>query len=108
MVTKRCPADGSACRQPEALPSIAVASLRPALASIPGACRYLGDPSRAKFYADLLPELDVVKLGARTFVTIESLDRLVALNTQPAGQRSDRDKSGERVRTERHRDGHGG
>jgi hypothetical protein len=57
-----------------------VASLRPALASIPEACRYLGDPSRAKFYADILPKLDVVKLGARTMVTVESLDRLIAAN----------------------------
>jgi hypothetical protein len=38
----------------------------------------LGDPSRAKFYADILPKLDVVKLGARTMVTVESLDRLIA------------------------------
>jgi hypothetical protein len=57
-----------------------VAPLRPALASIPEACRYLGHPSRAKFYADILPLLDVVKLGARTMVTIGSLDRLIVAN----------------------------
>jgi hypothetical protein len=61
-----------------------VPSLRPALASIPEACRYLGDPSRAKFYADILPLLDVVKLGARTMVTVESLDRLIAANRRAA------------------------
>jgi hypothetical protein len=57
-----------------------VTPLRPALASIPEACRYLGDPSRAKFYADILPKLDVVRLGARTMVTVESLDRLIDAN----------------------------
>ena len=61
-----------------------VATLRPALASIPEACRYLGDPSRAKFYADILPRLDVVKLGARTMVTVESLDRLIVANRRRA------------------------
>jgi hypothetical protein len=61
-----------------------VTPLRPALASIPEACRYLGDPSRAKFYADILPKLDVVKLGARTMVTVESLDRLIATNRRAA------------------------
>jgi hypothetical protein len=65
-------------------PTMAVAFLRPALASIPDACRYLGDPSRAKFYADILPKLDVVKLGARTMVTIESLDQLIAANRRIA------------------------
>jgi hypothetical protein len=63
---------------------ITIAPLRPALASIPEACRYLGDPSRAKFYADILPKLDVVKLGARTMVTVESLDRLIAANRRVA------------------------
>lgn len=58
--------------------------LRPALAGIPEACRYLGNPSRAKFYADILPLLDVVKLGARTMVTVESLDRLIDANRRTA------------------------
>lgn len=63
-----------------------VAPLRPALASVPEACRYLGDPSRAKFYADILPLLDVVKLGTRTMVTVESLDRLIAANRRTTGE----------------------
>ena len=63
-----------------------IAPLRPALASIPEACRYLGDPSRAKFYADILPSLDVVKLGARTMVTVASLDRLIAANLRAAAE----------------------
>jgi hypothetical protein len=62
---------------------VAVTSLRPALADIPGAIEYLGGPSRSKFYADLLPRLDVVRFGNRTFVTLESLDRLIAENQQP-------------------------
>jgi hypothetical protein len=65
---------------------VAVTSLRPALADIPGAIEYLGGPSRTKFYADLLPRLDVVRFGNRTFVTVESLDRLIATNRQPAAQ----------------------
>jgi hypothetical protein len=68
----------------QGLPLAAIPPLRPALASIRGACQYLGDPSRAKFYADLLPLLDVVKFGARTFVTVESLDRLIAAKRRPA------------------------
>jgi hypothetical protein len=79
-MTDHLQADGSARGKASAQPSVTVASLRPALASIPVACQYLGDPSRAKFYADILPKLDVVKLGARTFVTIDSLDRLIETN----------------------------
>lgn len=62
-----------------ALPSgpRAIASVKPALASIPDARLYLGGPSRSKFYADLLPHLEKVKIGTRTFVTLESLDRLI-------------------------------
>ena len=63
---------------------VAITSLRPALADIPSAIEYLGGPSRSKFYADLLPVLDVVRFGNRTFVTVESLDRLIANNRQPA------------------------
>jgi hypothetical protein len=65
---------------------VAVTSLRPALADIPGAIEYLGGPSRSKFYADLLPQLDVVRFGNRTFITVESLDRLIAANRQPAAE----------------------
>ena len=59
-------------------------SFRPALTGIPGACAYLGNIGRTKFYGDILSELDVVKFGTRTFITIESLDRLIAANCQPA------------------------
>jgi hypothetical protein len=58
----------------------------PALTNIDGAIDYLGKPSRSKFYADLLPQLDVVKFGARTMVTVASLDRLIAAHRRsPAG-----------------------
>ena len=61
----------------------AIAILRPALADVPNACRYLGDLSRSRLY-ELLPQLDVVKIGARTFVTVASLDRLIAANQRSA------------------------
>jgi hypothetical protein len=44
----------------------------------------LGNIGRSKFYSDLLPELDVVKFGTRTFITLESLERLIAANCQLA------------------------
>jgi hypothetical protein len=65
-------------------PAVSITPLQPALASIENARRYLGDPSRAKFYADILPELDIVKFGTRTFVTVASLDRLITVHRQPA------------------------
>jgi hypothetical protein len=74
-------AEGCTRGKPE---TISVVSLRPALADIPGAIDYLGKPSRSKFYADLLPLLDVVRFGNRTFVTVESLDRLIAANRRAA------------------------
>jgi hypothetical protein len=58
-----------------------VGTLRPALANIPNACQYLGNLSRSRLY-ELLPTLDVVRIGARTFVTIDSLDRLIAAHRQ--------------------------
>jgi hypothetical protein len=84
---KLCRADGLPRGKGAALVHVAVAPVKPALASIPSALAYLGDPSRAKFYADLLPQLDIVKFGTRTFVTISSLDRLIAANAQPAATR---------------------
>src|SRR5215469_16844895 len=54
-----------------------VTPLKPALASIKAACDYMGGVSRAKFYADLLPLLETVKLGARNLVVVESMDRLI-------------------------------
>jgi hypothetical protein len=53
-------------------------TLRPALAPIPDACKYLGGVSRAKFYADILPELESVHLGTRHFVVVASMDRYIA------------------------------
>jgi len=52
--------------------------LKPRLASIPNACRYLGDVSRAKFYADILPHLETVHFGKRHFVVVQSMDRFIA------------------------------
>ena len=55
--------------------------LRRALASIPDSCKYMGGVSRAKFYADILPKLETVHLGARHFVVVSSMDRLIATIT---------------------------
>ena len=52
-------------------------ALRPALVSIPDACKYLGNVSRAKFYADVLPLLETVHIGSRHFVVVASMDRLI-------------------------------
>ena len=51
--------------------------LKPALASIPEACKDLGNVSRAKFYADVLPLLETVHIGSRHFVVVASMDRLI-------------------------------
>jgi hypothetical protein len=60
-------------------------ALKPALASIPNACKYMGNVSRAKFYADVLPFLETVHIGSRHFVVVESMDRLIAkLKESPA------------------------
>jgi hypothetical protein len=53
-------------------------ALKPALASISDALKYCGNISRAKFYADILPELETVHFGTRHFVVVESMDRLIA------------------------------
>jgi hypothetical protein len=63
--------------------TVTVPPLRPALASIPDACGYLGGISRSRLY-ELMPHLDVVRIGARTFITIDSLDRLIAESRQSA------------------------
>jgi hypothetical protein len=55
-------------------------SLKPALASIRASCEYMGGVSRAKFYADILPLLETVKLGSRNFVVVASMDRLIEAN----------------------------
>jgi hypothetical protein len=58
-------------------PLEATVSLKPALASIKASCEYMGGVSRAKFYADILPLLETVKLGSRNFVVVSSMDRLI-------------------------------
>jgi hypothetical protein len=58
-------------------PGAPAAAMKPALASISVACQYLGSVSRAKLYADLLPQLETVHIGSRHFVVVESMDRLI-------------------------------
>jgi hypothetical protein len=60
------------------------APLTPALASIQDSCSYMGGVSRAKFYADILPQLETVKLGRRNFVVVSSMDRLIEASRRPA------------------------
>jgi hypothetical protein len=38
----------------------------------------MGDVSRAKFYSDVLPELDSVHVGTRHLIVVSSMDRLIA------------------------------
>jgi hypothetical protein len=52
-------------------------ALTPALVSIPDAAKYMGGIGRSKFYTDILPLLETVKFGARRFVVVESMDRLL-------------------------------
>jgi hypothetical protein len=59
--------------------------LKPALASIRDACKYLGGLSRAKFYADILPKLESVHFGTRRFVVISSMDRFIAKRASVEG-----------------------
>lgn len=49
-----------------------------ALLALPDAMHYLGKIGKTLFYQSILPELDVVMLGSRKFVTVESCDRLIA------------------------------
>jgi hypothetical protein len=55
-------------------------TLKPALASINTAREYMGGGSRAKFYADVLPKLETIKLAdsdKRRWVIVASMDRLI-------------------------------
>jgi len=52
--------------------------LKPKIASIPDSCHYMGDISRAKFYADILPHLETVHFGKRHFIVVQSMDRFIA------------------------------
>jgi hypothetical protein len=65
---------------------VAAKSLKPALASIRDSCSYLGGVSRAKFYADILPKLNTVHLGARHLVVVASMDRLIANSAVQGGK----------------------
>jgi hypothetical protein len=60
-------------------------ALRPALVSIPAACQYLGGISRSKFYADILPLLETVKIDNRHLVVVAALDAFIAARRQRAG-----------------------
>ena len=62
----------------DAVDELRTSSLKPAIVSIPDACKYMGGVSRAKFYLDVLPSLETVYLGARHFVVVASIDRLIA------------------------------
>jgi hypothetical protein len=44
----------------------------------------MGGVGRAKFYADILPKLETVKLGRRNFVVVASMDRLIEASRRPA------------------------
>ncbi len=66
--------------------ALRVGPLKPALASIKASCDYMGGVSRAKFYADILPLLETVKLGNRNFVVVASMDRLIDTSRQPPAQ----------------------
>jgi hypothetical protein len=66
------------------LQHVATNALKPALASIKSSCEYMGGVSRSKFYSDVLPKLETVKLGGRNFVVIASMDRLIEANRRRA------------------------
>jgi hypothetical protein len=73
-------------------------ALRPALVSIPDACKYLGNVSRAKFYADVLPLLETVHIGSRHFVVVGSMDRLINSLKEAAVENHDTPMATERGR----------
>jgi hypothetical protein len=67
------------CGQPKMTKNNLLASpLKPALASIPDACQYMGRISRSKFYEEVLPNLESFYIGARHLVVVASMDRLIA------------------------------
>lgn len=63
---------------------LSVGEIKPALISINDGCKYLGGISRAKFYSDILPQVESVLLDKRRFITVSSLDRLIQKNTSEA------------------------
>jgi hypothetical protein len=44
----------------------------------------MGSPSRAKFYADILPFLQTIKFGRRNFIIVASMDELIKARRKPA------------------------
>jgi hypothetical protein len=56
---------------------LTVAPLGTALLNIPNTILYLGSMSRAKFYADILPHLETIKIGKRTMIVKESIDKFI-------------------------------
>jgi hypothetical protein len=72
--------------------------LKPALASIPDACKYMGNVSRAKFYSDVLPLLETLHIGSRHFVVVASMDRLIDSIKEAAAENHDTPMPTERGR----------
>jgi len=64
---------------------------KPALASHEKMADYLGGISSGLYFARVLPELDVVKIGARSLPTYESGDRFIKRNLHPAPRSSSRE-----------------
>jgi hypothetical protein len=65
-----------------------ITTLKPALASINTARGYMGNPSRSKFYADVLPHLETIKFGdtdKRRWVIVASMDRLIDARRTTSG-----------------------
>jgi hypothetical protein len=52
-------------------------TLKPVLASIPAARKYMGGIGRSTFYAQILPLLETVNFGTRRFVVVRSMDALI-------------------------------
>jgi hypothetical protein len=66
-------------------------SPKPALASHEKMAEYLGGISSGLYFARVLPELDVVRIGARTLPTYESGDRYIKRNLHPSPRSSSRE-----------------
>ena len=64
-----------------------------ALVNINDAIIYLGGISRSNFYATILPELDVIKVGNRTMITADSLDEYIAKRAAVKKCRPNQNKS---------------
>ncbi len=69
---------------PNDTPHVTAGALKPALVSINVCCEYMGGISRSKFYTDVLPLLETVKLGGRNLIVVASIDRLIASRSKKA------------------------